>query len=175
MILWSASRVGKFVLLLGVLVVSVCTLTGTPANGQAAKAPATSAAPPKKTIAAPEGKYRDVVKDDGLECNIYTSMISSLSNPTSGTLRSAGRTFECDDASGKSREIGLVAMHDLKDKRMAIITKAFGTIYYRTIETCVPSPTERTSEGEPVNYCSTKATCEMTDIQIKKLKSFLGL
>jgi peptidoglycan hydrolase-like protein with peptidoglycan-binding domain len=50
MILWSASSLGKRVSLLGVLAVSVWLLTGTPANGQAATAPATSTAAAKKTI-----------------------------------------------------------------------------------------------------------------------------
>jgi len=50
MILWSASSIGKRVSLLGVLAVSVWLLTGTPADGQATTAPATSAAAAKKTI-----------------------------------------------------------------------------------------------------------------------------
>jgi hypothetical protein len=52
MILWSASSIGKRVSLLGVLVVSVWLLTGTPANGQAATTAATSTAPTKTTIQA---------------------------------------------------------------------------------------------------------------------------
>jgi peptidoglycan hydrolase-like protein with peptidoglycan-binding domain len=50
MTLWSASNIGKRGSLLGVLAVSVWLLTGTPANGQAATAPAASATPAKKTI-----------------------------------------------------------------------------------------------------------------------------
>jgi peptidoglycan hydrolase-like protein with peptidoglycan-binding domain len=50
MILWSASSMGKRVSLLGVLAVSLWLLTGTPANGQAATAPAASTAAAKKTI-----------------------------------------------------------------------------------------------------------------------------
>lgn len=50
MVLWSASSIGKRVSLLGVLAVSVWLLTGTPANGQAAKAPAASTAAGKKTF-----------------------------------------------------------------------------------------------------------------------------
>ena len=52
MILWSASRVGKRGSLLSVLAVSVWLLTGTPTNGQAATAPAASAAPTKTTVQA---------------------------------------------------------------------------------------------------------------------------
>jgi hypothetical protein len=51
-ILWSAFSIGKRVSLLGVLLVSVCLLTGTQANGQAATAPAASTAAAKKTIQA---------------------------------------------------------------------------------------------------------------------------
>jgi ankyrin repeat protein len=50
MIALNASSIGKRVLLLGLLVVSACLLTGTPAYGQAATAPATSTAAAKKTI-----------------------------------------------------------------------------------------------------------------------------
>lgn len=50
MILWSASSIGKRVSFLGVLAVSVWLLAGTPANGQAPTAPATSTAATKKTI-----------------------------------------------------------------------------------------------------------------------------
>jgi peptidoglycan hydrolase-like protein with peptidoglycan-binding domain len=50
MTLWSASSIGKRVPLLGVLAVSVWLLTGTPANGQAASAPATSTAATKKAV-----------------------------------------------------------------------------------------------------------------------------
>jgi peptidoglycan hydrolase-like protein with peptidoglycan-binding domain len=52
MILWSTSSIGKRVSLFGVLAVSVWLLTGTPAYGQAATAPATSTAAAKKTIQA---------------------------------------------------------------------------------------------------------------------------
>ena len=50
MIPWSASSIGKSVSLLGILAMSVWLLTGTPANGQTATAPATSTAAAKKTI-----------------------------------------------------------------------------------------------------------------------------
>ena len=50
MILWSASSIRKRVSLLGLLAVSVWLLTGTPANGQAATAPATSTAATRKAI-----------------------------------------------------------------------------------------------------------------------------
>ena len=52
MFLWSASSIEKRFSLLGVLAASVWLLTGTPANGQAATAPAASTATAKKTIQA---------------------------------------------------------------------------------------------------------------------------
>ena len=52
MFLWSASNIGKLVSLLGLLVVWVWLLTGTPANGQAATPPATSTDLATKTIQA---------------------------------------------------------------------------------------------------------------------------
>jgi hypothetical protein len=52
MILWNVSGIRKRVPLLGVLALSVWLQTGTPANGQAAAAPATSTAPTKTTIQA---------------------------------------------------------------------------------------------------------------------------
>lgn len=120
-------------------------------------------------------KYRDLAANDGLECHMYTEMTSSLSGPSSGTLSSGGRSFECVDASGNSRAIKLTATQRLKNKKVAIITKSFGTIYYRNDETCVSSNTEKTEEGKPVQVCTDRDMYEMTDIQIKKLKAFLGL
>jgi len=58
MILWSASLIGKCVSLFGVLALSVCLLTGTPANGQSATSPATSTAPTKMMIQAAQKRLQ---------------------------------------------------------------------------------------------------------------------
>ncbi len=117
-------------------------------------------------------KYRDLAIDDGLECHMYTEVIASPTGIFSGTLSAGGRSFECLDASGKSKTIRLVATRKLKSGKVAIVTKSFGTVYYRNDETCVASETE---EGKPSKRCTENDKYEMTDIQIKNLKVFLGL
>ena len=254
----NAISVGKAVLLLNLLALSVSLLTGTNAYGQTAAAQARSTAPPKKTIQAAQehllalgylsgsvdgvmgpnaitalkefqadhnlpvtgrldrktldalsaegdANYRDLTKDDGLECHMYTSMLMNLTTPSSAALRSGGSTFECVDASMKSREIGLVATHNLGQPaafapgaenkyKVAIVTKDFGTIYVRHDEKCVPydDPNDletakkaakkaaggwRSYVGEEgkTYLCTGQDLYEMTDVQIKRLKVYLGL
>jgi peptidoglycan hydrolase-like protein with peptidoglycan-binding domain len=126
-------------------------------------------------VANDHPNYRELTKDDGLECHVYTTMVSSLTSPSSGSLSSGGRSFECIDASGKRRAIGLTAIQYLGDEKVAIVTKDFGTMYSRDVETCVPSTTETNKDGAPIKHCTYQDMYEMTDIQIRKLKLLLGL
>jgi len=103
---------------------------------------------------------------------MYTEVISSPTGAFSGSLSAGGRGFECRDASRKSRAISLVGTQKLEDGKVSIVTKDFGTIYYRNVETCVASKTE---EGKPMKSCTDHDVYSVTDIQIKKLKLFLGL
>jgi hypothetical protein len=147
----------------------------------------------RKTLEALNAEeYRDLTKDDGLECHMYTTMISAMTSTNSNALNLGGRSFECRDVSGESRAIMLVAIQDLDNNKVAITTKDFGTIYYRNDETCVPYDAERAEEAEneafklygnwhtqnqegKLYFCIDKEMLEMTDAQIRKVKLFLGL
>jgi hypothetical protein len=81
-------------------------------------------------------------------------------SPFSGTMWSSANHFSCTDKTGKEREIALInkvpnLSADIKDGKVVIRTRDFGTVY---------RPNE---EGKLKIF-------EMTDSQIKKLKTFLG-
>jgi hypothetical protein len=73
MILWSVSSIGKRVFLLSVLALSVWLLIDTPANGQAATAPATSTAPTKATIQAAQKRLLAL----GYQCGATDGILGS--------------------------------------------------------------------------------------------------
>src|ERR1035441_5935307 len=101
-------------------------------NAEGAKAPNVGV---NKDVTT-EGKYRDLQKRaDGLECHLYATM--ALRNTGAGNTVSGGRSFECIDASKKSTEISLLATQNLPNEKVAIITKDFGTMYWRSDEVCV--------------------------------------
>lgn len=106
---------------------------------------------------------------------MYTEATASVSNAFGGTISTGGRSFECLDATGDSKTIKLISTQRLKNKKVAIVTRSYGTIYYRNDETCSPSATMKNEEGKPMLVCAQHDMYEMTEIQIKKLKSFLGL
>lgn len=133
-----------------------------------------SVAEAQQKTSVPE--YRDLKpKADGLECHMFTELTSSATSPTSGTLSTTGRSFECRDASKKLRAIKLVGTQKLDNGKVAVMTKDFGTVYYRNDETCVASKTAKTAEGKPIKECTERDIYSMTDVQIKNLKLFLGL
>jgi hypothetical protein len=105
-------------------------------------------------------KYRVVTKADGLSCSFYQDVSASMGTGFSGTMHATANHFQCKDKAGKKREIELISTDTnmnvgIENGKVAIRTKDFGTVY------------RGNKKGE-------LKTFEMTDSQMKKLKTFLG-
>jgi len=106
-------------------------------------------------------KYRVVTKEDGLSCAFSQDLAMSLGSPSGGTVSASANHFICLDKMKKEVEIELASKDPninviAKDGKIAIRTKKFGTVY-------------RGDEAGKLDVY------EMTDTQIKQLKTFLGL
>jgi len=106
-------------------------------------------------------KYRALRSDDGLSCAFSQDISMSTGAGLSGTMSASANHFECKNKTGKEVEIELISANPsvnagLENGKVAIRTKMFGTVY----------------RG---NQPSTFDTYEMTDSQIKRLKTYLGL
>jgi hypothetical protein len=124
---------------------------------------ATAAEPATQPATQPAENYRVVNKADGLSCSFSQDISTSGGYGLGGgTMYATANHFKCVDKDGKEREIELISTNVNesagieKNGKLAIRTKDFGTVY------------RRDDVGKLDEY-------EMTDSQIKKLKTFLGL
>ncbi|MGA2905856.1 MAG: hypothetical protein ABSD98_18680 [Candidatus Korobacteraceae bacterium] len=101
----------------------------------------------------PPEKYRVVASDDGLSCEFSQEISASLGPGLSGTIRAVANHFECKDKMAGERELELESV-GIENGKVAIRTKKFGTVY---------------RGDEPGNF----STYEMTDSQIRQIKTFL--
>jgi hypothetical protein len=101
--------------------------------------------------------YRTLTPGDGLSCSFSQDIFLNPGFNSSGTAYAPANHFECTDKAGKKREIELISTKNAvpEGQKVAIKTKDFGTVY---------------RGNEKGNY----DTYELTDSQIKKLKTFLG-
>lgn len=100
-------------------------------------------------------KYRVLKSSDGLSCQFSQDLSMTLSTPFSGTVTGTANHFTCINKAKKEVEIALKSV-GLENGKVAIRTKEFGTIY---------------RGNEPGEF----GAYEMTDRQIRQLKTFLGL
>lgn len=106
-------------------------------------------------------KYRELTKDDGPSCSFSQDLSISMGSPFSGSASASANHFTCLDKAGKEVEIALISRDPNvnavpKGGKIGIRTKLFGTFY-------------RGNEDETFDKY------EMTDIQIRQLRAFLGL
>jgi hypothetical protein len=102
-----------------------------------------------------------VTKEDGLSCSFSQDLAMSLGSPTSGSVSASANHFTCFDKTKDEVEIELISTDPsvnviAKGGKIGIRTKKFGTVY-------------RGNEAGKLDVY------EMTDTQIKQLKTFLGL
>ena len=128
------------------------------ASALALLTPATAGAQqtPKKTETQRAAeKYRVLTEDDGLSCAFSQDLSISMGGGFSGSIGATKDHFKCVDKAKKEVEIELKSVGAANGK-VAIRTTKFGTVY---------------RGNEPGTF----GTYEMTDRQIKELKTFLGL
>jgi uncharacterized protein len=104
--------------------------------------------------------YRLITNNDGLSCAFSQDLSFSFASLSGGTVSGSANHFACSDKMGKKREIELKSNDpstNVKEgnRKLAILTKDFGTVL-------------RGNEAGSFDHY------EMTDNQIKKLRTFLG-
>jgi TonB family protein len=106
------------------------------------------------------GPYHVVTSDDGLSCAFSQDISASVGYGLRGTMSASANHFKCKNGEGSQVDIELVSADPnvnarLENGKVAIRTKKFGTVY------------RGNEAGQLDRY-------EMTDSQIKRLKSFLA-